>query len=132
VFKRWSLSALLGIIGLINLVRAGISLKMIPILSKLNLAFFPLLGGMYAAFGIFFIGLAVICFRRNRHCPAFFFALGYEFILWTIHIMAFRSTYARSLWMRDAIISIIFLGIVFFLSRTLPPRRQSNNHIRRT
>lgn len=98
---------------------------MVSQLTKLNLALFPLLGGFYTILGIVFIGLAIKCWRRNRLCPAFFVVLGYEFCIWIMRILTFRSTYARSLWLRDAIFSLVFLGIVFFLVHKPMPKQKS-------
>ncbi len=122
MIKRWALSVLLCIKGLANLIRAGMSFKMDSLFTKLNLGMFPLLGGFYAVLGIVFIGLAIMCWRRNRQCPAPFIVLGYEVSIWIVRILAFRSTYARSLWSRDVIFSLAFLGIVYFLAHA------SRNH----
>lgn len=116
MIKRWLLSGLLAILGLVNVIRAGTSFTMGSQLAKLNSAMFPLLGAFYAVLGIILLGLLVMCWRRNWRCPAFFVILGYEISIWIARILTLRSTYARSLWARDAIFSLVFLGLVFWLT----------------
>jgi hypothetical protein len=114
--KRWALSGLLGILGLANLFRAGMSFRMTIMFTKLNLAMLPFLGGLYAILGIGLLALSIICWRRNRQCPAFFSVLGYEITIWIVRLAAYQSSYARSLWLRNAIFSLSFLVIIFILT----------------
>ena len=128
MIRRWVLSVLMGLLGLANLIRAGMSFTMNPLLTRLNLAMFPILGGFYAVVGLVFLGLAILCGSRNHQCPAFITVLGYEIILWIVRILTFRSTYTRSLWMHDAVFSLIFLGIVYILSHKPISQKIPGNH----
>ena len=83
--------------------------------NKLQVALLLPLGVLYALTGIVFIALAIVCWHKKQQYPVFFVILGYEIIIWVVRIVTFRSTYARSLWLRDVIFSLLFLGIVYFL-----------------
>ena len=125
--KRRTLSVLLVVIGILNIIRAGISFSTSTLFSKLNVALLLPLGGFYALSGIASIALAFVHWRMRRQFPVFFIILGYEIITWVLRIVTFRSTYARSLWLRDAIFSLLFLGIVYLLVRK--PHKRAKNGI---
>ena len=125
--KRRALSVLLVVIGLANLIRAGLSFRMNVLFSKHQVTLLFPLGGVYALSGVIFITLALICWKKNLQYPAFFSVLGYEIIIWILRILTFRSTYARSLWLRDGIFSLLFLGIVYFLVHK--PRKIIKNRV---
>ena len=114
--KRWTLLVLLVVIGLTNLIRAGMAFRMNALFNTLQVtSLFPL-GLLFALSGICFFILAFVCSRNKHRCPAFHIILGYEIILWIVRLLTYRSTFSRSLWMRDVLFSFIFLGIVFFLT----------------
>ena len=129
MIKRWLLSVFLTLLGLANLVRAGLSYRFTGLFTQSNLKIYSLLGIFYGIAAIVFVGLAIICFRHNRNCPAFYTTLGYQVIIWSIRLTTFDSSYARSLWVRDAVFSLIFLAIIFILSQH--PQKQIHKHMRR-
>jgi hypothetical protein len=116
--------------GLANLIRAGMSFRMNALFSTLQVTLLLPLGIMYALSGIVFIALAVI-WRKNQQFPAFFTILGYEIFMWIVRIMTFRSSYARSIWLRDGVFSLLFLGAVFFLSHKPRKVQNAENYRRR-
>lgn len=116
MIKRWLLSFLLTLLGLVNLLRAGLSYRLKSLFTQTNLTIYPFLGIFYGLAGVVFIGLAIICFRRRRNCPALLTILAYHAITWTVRIATSDSTYARSIWARDAVFTLFFLSIIFFLS----------------
>ncbi len=100
-------------------------------MAKLDLTMFPMLGVFYAVLSILLLGLVVVCWRTKWHCPAFFVVLGYVISIWIMRIFTQRSTYATSLWVRDAIVSLVFLGLVFWLAYK-PISTLKSKHSRKT
>jgi hypothetical protein len=87
------------------------------------------LGGIYLFWGVAFVGVAVMIFlerdcwmRRKRGCGsvrrAFIAAVAYQGTLWALHL-AYRSTYAQGLWLRDGILTGVFLATVAILGRCI-------------
>lgn len=100
-----------------NLVRASLSLYIAPALEGWTLSFpLPLQGALYLVFGLCFIIAAIIYWRQKHHRHALKLAIGYEAILWVVHITADRSEYARNLYLRDAFLTLILLSFVALLT----------------
>jgi hypothetical protein len=111
------LAVLFLVLGLANLARAALVPSVAAALQGWALAVpLPLLGWIYGAFGVAFTVLAVALFRNRGVRWAFPLALGYQAVIWGLHL-AYRSAYARSLWVRDALLSALFLAAVGWLSR---------------
>ncbi len=115
-FRQRVLAAFFFILGLANLVRAG----MIPYVASV-LADWPLtvplslLGGVYVLWGILFVVLSVLLWRGGGRRPALPAAVGYQLTLWLLHGLAYASTYARELWPRDVALTAGFLLSVALL-----------------
>ncbi len=74
------------------------------------------LGAFYLAWGIAFVALAVMTWRRRHRTWALPVALGYQASVWLLRLLAERSPYARSLWRRDLALSALFLLLVTWAS----------------
>ncbi len=127
--KRYRLLATLFLLlGLANLLRAGLVPEVLTVLEPEMLSLpLPLLGGLYGFFGLGFIVLAILSWLGRARAWAFEFALVYQLALWIIRFVGYRSPLAQSLWSRDLLLTVLFLVVVFFLTR--PGRRRAENEI---
>jgi hypothetical protein len=120
VFKRWRvlvISIIWVIFGAANLLRAGMTIYIAPALAEYPPSLpLPLLGSVYGLWGMIFLVAAVMTWRRKTTGGALGLALVYQAVLWTMNLVAYRSTYARSLWPRDLLLTLIFLGFVVLLA----------------
>ena len=130
MMKRWHiLSTLFLLIGLANLIRAGMGVYIAPALKSLSLSLpLPLLSAGYLLCGLCFVTTAIIYWRRKTSHNALKLATAYQAILWIIHLAGDRSEYARSLWPRDAVLTLAFLALVAFLSHKRKPSQTDNPH----
>jgi hypothetical protein len=120
VLKKWRVIAIIIVwiaFGAANLLRAGMTVYIAPALAEYPPSLsLPLLGSVYGLWGIIFLVAAVIAWRRKSTGGALGLALAYQAVLWTMNLLAYRSTYARSLWPRDLLLTLIFLGFVVLLA----------------
>ena len=123
--KRLALVIVICLLGLANMIRAATAFYVHAMLEAPNLPWLPILGGFYASTGLIFCGLAVLCWRRDRNCRAFAVVLVYEIISWILRLVTYRASYARSVWLRDAAITLVFLGLIYSLSRRKRPRTRN-------
>ncbi|MFP4393778.1 MAG: hypothetical protein ACLFTI_00825 [Anaerolineales bacterium] len=104
---------ILLLIGLGNLVRTGMIGYVAPVIDDQMLSVsWEFLGAFYLAWGIVFVALALMVWRRQRRAWALPVALGYQASVWLLRLLAERSSYARSLWRRDLLLSALFLLLV--------------------
>jgi hypothetical protein len=120
------------ILGVANLVRAGTAAYVTPVFQEdagWSLALpIEVLGGFYLFWGIAFIGVTVLTlfeqidWGRRKHSGgrgavrrALIAAFAYQGTLWMLRLLAYRSTYARSLWARDGLLTMLFLAAVAIL-----------------
>jgi Na+/melibiose symporter-like transporter len=125
VFKRWLLFPLLLLIGLGNLVRAGMIGYVAPVIDDQMLSVsWGFLGAFYLAWGITFVVLAGMAWRRRHrtHTWTLPVALGYQASVWLLRLLAERSPYARSLWRRDLLLSALFVLLIAWSSSNVQKR----------
>ena len=128
----WLLSALYIVLGLANVTRGVLALQVGPVLASaapsLDLSVF---GGIYFGWGVALLGVGIGCFKRTSVRSRWILrgsAVAYQLTAWIIHLVGDRSTYARDLWGRDLVLTLLFLGVVFVLtalstSQATTPRR---------
>ncbi len=117
-FRQRVLAAFFFILGLANLVRAGMIPYVASVLTDWPLTVpLPLLGGVYVLWGLLFAALGVLLWVGKAHRLAPPAAVGYQLTLWILHGLAYASTYARELWPRDAALTAGFLLSVALLMR---------------
>jgi len=130
----WLLLTLYSVLGLANVTRGVFALKVGPVLAhaapSLDLS---VLGGIYLGWGVVLLAVGIGCFKRTSARSRWVLrgsAVAYQLTAWIIHLVGDRSTYARGLWGRDLVLTLLFLGVVFVLaalstSRATAPRRAS-------
>ncbi|HOT92441.1 MAG TPA: hypothetical protein PLJ78_09285 [Anaerolineae bacterium] len=118
--KRWRVIAIIIlwiVLGVANLLRAGMAAYIAPALGgyplSLPLAFS---GIVYGVLGLIFLAAAMVAWRRESTDGAFGLAVAYQAILWALHFVGDRSSYARSLWLRDAVLTLLFLALIALLA----------------
>lgn len=121
VKRRRALSWLFLFIGLANLVRAALAQQVAPALEEWSLTL-PLtwLTVLYSFWGLGFCGASFALSGFGRHKDPRWtlpFALAYELTLWALALSSYRAAYARALWGRDLLLTVLFLVTVAFLSR---------------
>jgi len=128
----WLLLILHVVLGLANVIRGVLALQVGPVLASaapsLDLS---VLGGIYIGWGVVLLGIGIDCFKRTSVRSRWVLrgsAAAYQLTAWIIRVVGDRSTYARSLWGRDLVLTLLFLGVVFILtalstSRATAPRR---------
>jgi hypothetical protein len=105
------------VFGVANLIRAGMTLYIAPALEGRTLSVsLPFLGSVYGLWGVIFLVAAVIAWRRKSTGGALGLALFYQAVLWILHLVGDRSTYARSLWARDVLMTLVFLAFIIILT----------------
>ncbi len=121
MLKHWRVFAIAivwAILGVANLVRAGMAAYIAPALAE-----YPpsvpllLLGSVYGLWGAIFLAAAIITWRRKSSGGAFGLALAYQAVLWMLNLFGYRSAYARSLWPRDLLLTLIFLALIALVTR---------------
>ncbi|MEJ5311735.1 MAG: hypothetical protein WHX52_18385 [Anaerolineae bacterium] len=121
MLKHWRVLAIAivwAIFGVANLVRAGMAAYIAPALAE-----YPpsvpllLLGSVYGLWGAIFLAAAIITWRRKSSGGAFGLALAYQAVLWMLNLFGYRSAYARSLWPRDLLLTLIFLALIALVTR---------------
>ena len=128
----WLLLTLYFVLGLANVTRGVFALRVGPVLAhaapSLDLS---VLGGIYLGWGVVLLAVGIGCFKRTSVRSRWILrgsAVAYQLTAWIIHLVGDRSTYARGLWGRDLVLTLLFLGVVFVLaalptSRATAPRR---------
>lgn len=109
---RW-VAGLLLLVGVANLVRAGMAAYSAPVLAEWSLTWpWWLFGGLYLLWGVSLSGLAIALWRGQARRLGLPLAVAYQASLWLLHLLGDRSVYARSLWGRDLLLSALFLAVV--------------------
>lgn len=126
--RRRILAVLFLLMGSVNLLRAGLVPEALTVLEPEMLSLpLPLLGGLYGLFGLGFMVLAIPVWLGRAMTWAFPFAVVYQLVLWIIRFIGYRSPYAQSLWARDFLLTMVFLVVVFVLTRTGQRPSKSKN-----
>jgi len=116
VFKQWrvlAISIVWVIFGVANLIRAGMSVYIASALVEYPTSLsLPLLGAVYGLLGLVFLAAAIITWRRKSTGGALGLAVAYQAVVWIIKLIGYRSEYARSLWPRDLLLTLLFLACV--------------------
>lgn len=100
-----------------NLLRAGMAFYIAPALAEYPPSLsLPLLASVYGLWGVIFLVAAVIAWRRKSTSGALGLALLYQAVLWIMNLLGGRSGYARSLWPRDLLLTLIFLTLIALLA----------------
>jgi len=128
VLKYWRVIAIVIIwivFGAANLIRAGMSAYIAPALTEYQTSLsLPLLGAMYGLLGLIFLAAVIITWRRKSTGGALGLAVAYQVVLWIVKLIGYRSEYARSLWARDLLLTLIFLALIGVLTG----RKKSQRH----
>jgi hypothetical protein len=134
--KRWcsyGLVIVFLILGVANVVRAGMAAYVAPVFQgdagwPLSLPI-TVLGGIYLFWGVaFVVGAILVSLKRplgGRRSDrlsvrwAVIIAIVYQGTLWALRLLAYRSPYAQSLWMRDGVLTGFFLATVAILGKCI-------------
>jgi hypothetical protein len=79
---------------------------------------------MYLLWGVLFVGLGLALWMGGGLRLALPFALAYEAVIWLLHLVGDRSPFARQLWGRDAVLTVLFIVGVALLSRWARGKRE--------
>jgi len=116
VKRRRVLALLFLLIGVANLVRAFLTTRLLPVLEEWPSSIpLSVLGWGYLLCGVVFIGVSFTVVWKGTTAFALPLAIAYQVLLWSLHVLAYRATYARNLWARDLVLTLLFLGVVAFL-----------------
>ncbi|MGC9357455.1 MAG: hypothetical protein ACP5GX_06300 [Anaerolineae bacterium] len=115
--KRRILTLLFLLTGIANLIRGVLAFRVLSALEGWTLALpLPFLGTFYLLWGILLTGMAFLFEHSRALGLAFPLAVAYQGFLWILRL-TYRSGYARSLWLRDLVLTLLFLGATAFLAR---------------
>ena len=117
---QWLLLILYGLVGLANVVRSVQAWIFSRVLTETSLAL-PVLGGVYLVFGLIFLVSGMLYFRKPGRRTRWFargLAVVYQVVVWLIQLIGDRSAYARRLWGRDLILTLVFLVFVFVVTES--------------
>jgi len=123
--KRWLwLPPFLLVFAIANLLRGALYFAYGPVLAEWALSIpHTLLGVIYTALGCGLAGVAVHYRRRWDLRVALGGGLVYQIALWVLALGGYRSTYARQLWGRDLVLSLLFLAAIVWLGWKAPQRK---------
>lgn len=131
----WLLLVFYILLGLANIARGVLAFRVGPVLApaapSLDLS---LLGGIYIVWGVALLGIGAGCARRRSsraRWTLFWAAVAYQLTGWIIRLVGDRSSYARSLWGRDLIVTLLFLGAIFVLSSLSASPSTDSKHLNR-
>ncbi|HEY89552.1 MAG TPA: hypothetical protein G4N98_07445 [Thermoflexia bacterium] len=114
--RRYILAILFLLVGLLNLLRAGMTPVVSATLEGWPVAIpLPFLGVLYACCGVCGLVFAFLFWKGRRLNWALPVAGAYQLILWMLH-WGYRATYIRALWARDLLLTVIFLVAVALLA----------------
>lgn len=112
----WGLLLLCGGLGIANVARGLLAISLQEVLPQTSLPLW-LVGWVYIAWGIAFLVCAVMALwpkdRPRWLLPGC--GVAYQMTGWIVRILGDVSTYARQLWLRDAVLSLFFLVVVVLL-----------------
>jgi len=128
-FAAWLLLVLYALIGAGNLIRGVVAFRTAPVYALWPWSIDPtVLGIVYVLLGLVILAAGVTCFRLQSPWARWTIrvtALAYQVTIWVIRLLGDRATYARRLWPRDLVITLIFLAVVLLLtSRSRRRHRQ--------
>jgi len=114
--RRWGLFAVFLTTGLVNLLRGGLILRFSPALEGYEIAMPPaLLIGFYWVWAVLLSVEAVVCLLRAR-CYGLPAALAYQATLWGVRLISDRTTAAEGVGLQNAVLSLLFILLIWFLS----------------
>lgn len=114
--RRKLLSVFFWMMGLANVARTVLAFLIKRAFESYSLSIsLPIQGGLYLLWGVIFLVFGALFWKRRALCWAIPLAVVYQAILWVLHLF-YRSEYARALWMRDLVLTAVFLLVVFALS----------------
>lgn len=115
--RRKLLSMFFGAVGLVNVARALLAFRIGPAFETYSLSIaLPILGSLYLLWGVIFLVFSALFWKQRALRWVVLPTAIYQFTLWALHLFAYRSEYARSLWMRDSVLTAVFLLVVLALS----------------
>lgn len=117
---QWVLLMLYVLIGVANVIRATQAWVFSPVLTATSLPL-SILGAGYLVLGALFIVVGALYVRkpgRETRRLVRGLALAYQITLWLIRMLGVRAAYARRLWGRDLVLTVVFLTIVFLVTET--------------
>lgn len=100
-----------------NALRGHLAWQVAPVLAGQVSLSLPLIGAWYLAWGLLWAGLGLLVVRGKALRAVMPMALGYQGAAWLLRWLYDRSDYARALWGRDALLSLLFLGATWWLVR---------------
>ncbi len=111
------LTVFFGAMGLANVARALLAFRIGPAFESYALSFpLPILGGLYLLWGIGFLVFAALFWTKRALRWSLLPAALYQLTVWALRLFAYRSEYARNLWMINIALTAGFLLVVFVLS----------------
>lgn len=127
-------------IGIANGLRAGMAVYVQPVLQDWTLSLpLPLLASVYGLFALLFTTLGIAFLYGKRLPLALPLVLIYQATVWLLHLLGDRSSYARALWGRNALLTALFLlGVAWLLwpgphkSRIHRPRETGDANSRKS
>jgi hypothetical protein len=128
------LLGLYGALGIANVVRGIAAFTVAPVfvspsqVQPLSVDL-RLLGAIYLAWGIALLATALHYVRRRQRPPRALAAgvgVGYQATLWLIRLIGYRASYARMLWRRDFVLSILFFIAIALLTWPFQRRGRRN------
>ncbi len=96
-----------------NVLRGWLALQLAPVMGVYTALPLSWAGGWYLGWGLVWAGLGLSVLRRRALalvCPV---AFAYQLTAWLVRLGYDRSIYARALWGRDALLTLLFLGLCF-------------------
>jgi hypothetical protein len=123
---QWLLLIFYSLMALANAIRGAGAWALRFVVPETSLSL-PVIGTVYLVLGTLFMVAGIIYFRtpvRRSRALARGLAVGYQIIVWAIHLLGDQSAYAQRLWGRHLILSLVFLALVFWFTEMNVRRRR--------
>jgi hypothetical protein len=130
VIVQWLLLILFVGVGGANIIRGILGFAVSSSLSSQSIPL-PLLSTVYFLYGVGFVVAGAAHLSRpgrSQKRLVLGVALSYQAVVWIIHLVGDRSSYARDLWLRDLVWTCVFILVVVGVTRGKTARPPARRH----
>jgi hypothetical protein len=124
VWAQWLLLVLYAGVGIVNVARGVLGFVVGPVIAA-EVPYLVLLSVINVAWGAAFLFVSVAhLVKADAFAPRVVLrvAMLHQATVWVIKLAGERASYARSLWPRDLVLTIAFVGTVLLLVRLAADR----------
>lgn len=122
MFKRWVFRLFLALLVAINVGAAIQAFQYIAVLAypegyqpALTLPL-PVVGSVHIVLALSCLAILIVQWQVKQRKLIFVWAVGYQVVNWVLYLLGEVSTYARILWVRKALLTLLFFLVLVWLT----------------